>query len=136
MLANSSDNTSSLSLALGARIAIKALYELQKGGKPKSALTKAMSDVTDSLKALSTPGAPLFAHLGPSSSFESFDQLQTLQEVKSTFPKVNVEEKLGLAISGPDPELRRQGVEFAIVFFSALERRARQKFNQPTGLGI
>jgi len=131
-----SDNTSSLSLALGARIAIKALYELQKGGKPKGALTKAMSDVTASLKALSTPGAPLFAHLSPSSSFESFDQLQTLQEVKSTFPKVNVEEKLGLAISGPDPEHRRQGVEFAIVFFSALERRARQKFNQPTGLGI
>lgn len=131
------DNSSSLSLALGARIAIKALYELQKGGKANSALTKAMGDVTASLKALNTPGAPLFAHLGPTSSFESFDQLQMLQEViKSTFPKENVEEKLGLAISAPDPELKKQGVEFAIVFFSALERRARQKFNQPSGLGI
>jgi hypothetical protein len=137
MLATMSDNSSSLSLALGARIAIKALYELQKGGKANSALTKAMGDVTASLKALSTPGAPLFAHLSSSSSFESFDQIQTLQEVKSTFPpEENVEEKLGLAISAPDPVLRRQGVEFAIVFFSALERRARQKFNQPTGLGI
>jgi hypothetical protein len=137
MLATMSDNSSSLSLALGARIAIKALYELQKGGKANSELTKAMDDVTTSLKALSTPGAPLFAHLSSSSSFESFDQIQTLQEVKSTFPpEENVEEKLELAINAPNPELRQQGVEFAIVFFSALERRARQKFNQPTGFGI
>jgi hypothetical protein len=136
MQSTMTDNSSSLSLALGARMAIKALYELQKSGKANSALTKAMDDVTTSLKALSTPGAPLFAHLSSSSSFESFDQIQTLQEVQTTFPNVNVEEKLGFVIGAPDPELKRQGIEFAIVFFSALERRARQKFNQPTGLGI
>jgi len=130
------DNSSSLSLALGARMAIKALYEVQRGGKANSALKKAMGDVTTSLKALSTPGTPLFAHLSSSSSFESFDQIQTLQEVQSTFPEENVEEKLGFAISAPDSELKRQGIEFAIIFFSALERRARQKFNQPSGLGI
>ena len=131
-----SDNSNSLSLALGARLAINALYELQKSGKANRTLKKAMGDVTSSLKALSTPGAPLFAHLSSSSSFESFDQIQTLQEVKSTFPGENVEEKLELAVGSTDPALRKQGIEFAIVFFSALERRARQKFNQPAGLGI
>ena len=130
------DNSNSLSLALGARTAIKALYELQRGGKANSALKKAMGDITASLRALSNPGTPLFAHLSSSSSFESFDQIQTLSEVQSTFPGENVEEKLELVISAPDSELKRQGIEFAIVFFSALERRARQKFNQPTGLGI
>jgi hypothetical protein len=134
------DNSSSLSLALGARMAINALYALQKGGKANKALRKEVDDVTKSLKALSTPGAPLFAHLSASSSFESFDQIQTLQEVKqevkSTFPGENVEEKLELAVGASDPELRKQGIEFAILFFSALERRARQKFNQPVGIGI
>jgi len=130
------DNSSSLSLALGARMALNALYALQKGAEANKALRKEVSDVTASLKALSTPGAPLFAHLSSSSSFESFDQIQTLEEVKCTFPGQNVEEKLELAIGARDPEQRKQGIEFAIVFFSALERRARQKFNRPTGLGI
>jgi biopolymer transport protein ExbB/TolQ len=130
------DNSSSLSLALGARMAINALYALQKGGRANEALKKEVRDVTKSLKALSTPGKPLFAHLSSSSSFESFDQIQTLQEVKSAFPRENVEEKLELAIDASDSELQRQGVEFAIIFFSALERQARQKFNQPVGFGI
>jgi hypothetical protein len=130
------ENSSSLSLALGARMAIKALYELQKGGEANKALKKEVRDVTTSLKALSTPGAPLFAHLSASSSFESFDQIQTLQEVKSIFPKEDVEKKLVLVLSSSDSKRRRQGIEFAIVFFTALERRARQKFNQPSGFGI
>jgi hypothetical protein len=130
------DNSSSLSLALGARMAINALYSLQRGGRANKALKKEVRDVTTSLKVLNTPGKPLFAHLSPSSSFESFDQIQTLQEVKSAFPGENVEEKLELAIGASDRELQRQGVEFAIIFFSALERRARQKFNQPVGFGI
>jgi hypothetical protein len=130
------DNSSSLSLALGARIAIKALYELQRGGEANKALRKEVRDVTTSLRALSTPGTPLFAHLSSSSSFESFDQIRTLQEVQSTFRNENVEEKLGLVLSASDPDRRKQGIEFAIIFFTALERRARQKFNQPNGLGI
>jgi len=132
MQASMTDSSSSLSLALDARKTVKALYELQKGGEANDDLKRAVEDVSTSLKALST-GAPLFANLSPSSPIESYDQFQTLQEVQSAFGGEDVEAKLELVTKEPaDPE----GIEFAIAFFSALERRARQKFSQSYGFGI
>ncbi len=131
MQASMNDNSSSLSLALDARMAIKALRAFQKGGKADDALMVAAADIATSLRALHS-GGPLFANLSRSSSFESYDQIQTLKEVKSDF-KEDVEAKLDLIANGnPD----QQGIEFAIDFFSALERRARQKFNRSSGFGI
>ena len=133
MLATSNDNSSSLSLAIDARLAIKALHELQRGGTPNEAI-KTVEDVVVSLRALNS-GAPLFANLSALSPFESYDQIQTLQEVRSEFDE-DVSAKLVLVAQGDDLEQRKQGIEFAIVFFTALERRARQKFNQSDGFGI
>jgi hypothetical protein len=134
MLATISDNSSSLSLALDARMAVKALHTLQPGGQADDVLSKAMGDVTTSLNALSS-GAPLFANLSPSSSFENYDQIQTLQEVRSAFDEDEIA-KLDLVTKRDDPVRQRQGIEFAILFFTALERRARQKFNGSYGFGI
>ena len=129
-----SDNSSSLSLAIDARMAIKALHELQRSGEADESLTRAVEDVAASLKALNT-GAPLFANLSPSSPFESYDQFQTLQEVQAAFGGEDVEGKLEL-VTEADPARRQQGIDFAIAFFSAVERRARQKFSQSYGFGI
>jgi hypothetical protein len=136
MLATASDNSSSLSLALDARMAVKASYALQRqgGGAPNDVLRKAIEDVRISLNALSS-GAPLFANLSQSSPFENYDQIQTLQEVRSAFDE-DVSAKLELVGKEDDPIQRQQGIEFAIIFFTALERRARQKFNQSYGFGI
>lgn len=137
MLATMNDNSSSLSLALDARMAVKALYALQRGGELNDASKKAMGDmvasVDTSLKALDS-GTALFANLSQS-SFENYDQIQTLQEVRSDFD-VDVSAKLDLVTKQDDPIQQRQGIEFAILFFTALERRARQKFNQSYGFGI
>jgi hypothetical protein len=135
MQASMSDNSSSLSLAIDARMAIKALHELQRGGEANETLKRAMEDVSTSLKALST-GGPLFANLSPTSPFESYDQFQTLQEVQSAFSDDDVEAKLELVTKSDDPVQQQQGIDFAIAFFTALERRARQKFNQSYGFGI
>jgi hypothetical protein len=135
MQASVSDNSSSLSLALDARMAIKALRELQRGGEVNESLTRAVEDVAVSLKALNT-GGPLFANISPTSPFESYEQFQTLQEVQSTFNDNEVEAKLELVTKSKDPVKRQQGIDFAILFFAALERRARQKFNQSSGFGI
>ena len=131
-----SDNSNSLSLALDARTAVKALNALQRGGEVHQELKTAMSDAVTSLRALNS-GSPLFAHLSPSSSFESYEQIQTLQEVQSAFPNEDVANKLASVTNeANDAAQRQQYVEFAILFFSALEKRALQKFNQSYGFGI
>ncbi|MGO9316481.1 MAG: hypothetical protein ACLPXT_12230 [Terracidiphilus sp.] len=135
MLATMSDNTNSLSLALDARTAVKALNALQKGGEVREELERAMSDAVTSLNALSS-GTPLFAHLSSTSSFENYDQIQTLQEVQKAFPDVDLAGKLALVTNANDPDQRQQGIMFAIAFFSALEKRALQKFNRSYGFGI
>ena len=136
MLATMSDNTNSLSLALDARTAVKALNVLRKGGgEAGSELQTAMTDALISLRALNS-GAPLFASLSPSSAFENYEQIQTLQEVESAFPGEDVEAKLASATNEQDPTQRQQGIVFAIEFFSALEKRALQKFNRSYGFGI
>ena len=136
MLATMSDNSSSLSLALDARMAVKASYALQRqgGGTANDVLKKAIEDVRISLDALSS-GAPLFANLSQSSPFENYDQIQTLQEVRAAFDG-DVSAKLELVNKEDDSTQRQEGIDFAIVFFTALERRARQKFNQSYGFGI
>ena len=124
------DNTNSLSLALDARTAVKALNVLRKGGgEAGSELQRAMTDALISLKALNT-GAPLFAGLSPTSAFENYEQIQTLQEVESAFPGEDVEAQLALVTNEEDPTRRQQGIAFAIEFFTALEKRALQKFNR------
>lgn len=136
MLATMSDNTNSLSLALDARTAVKALNVLRKGGgEVRSELQTAMTDALVSLRALNS-GAPLFAGLSPSSAFENYEQIQTLQEVESAFPGQDVEAKLALVTNERDPAQRQQGIAFAIEFFTALEKRALQKFNRSYGFGI
>jgi hypothetical protein len=137
MLATSSDNSSSLSLALDARMAIKALYALQRqpGGAANGTLKKAIDDVRTSLSALSS-GTPLFANLSQSSLFENYGQIETLQEVRSAFSQEDVGAKLEVVNQQDDPDQQKEGIEFAITFFTALERRARQKFNQSYGFGI
>jgi hypothetical protein len=136
MLATMSDNTNSLSLALDARTAVKALNVLRKsGGEADSELKTAMEDALISLKALNS-GAPLFASLSPSSAFENYEQIQTLQEVESAFPGVDVQAKLATVTNDNDPAQRHVGITFAIEFFSALEKRALQKFNRSYGFGI
>lgn len=135
MQVGTSDNSSSLSLAIDARMAIKALYELQRSGEANESLKRAVEDVAISLKALST-GGPLFANLSPTSPFESYEQYQTLQEVQSAFSGDDVEAKLELVTKSENHAQQQQGIEFAIAFFTALERRARQKFNQSSGFGI
>jgi hypothetical protein len=134
MQANLGDNSNSLSLAIDARMAIKALHELQRGGEANEQLRTAVEDVVVSLRALNS-GDPLFANLSPLSSFESYEQIRTLQEVRSEFNE-DVSAQLDLVTKQGDPERKRQGIAFAIVFFTALERRARQKFNQSEGFGI
>ena len=136
MPSTTSDNTSSLSLALDARTTIKALNAWRQGGEVHGELKVAMKDAVTSLRALNS-GTPLFENLSPSSSFESYEQFQTLQEVQSAFPNDNVADKLASTMNEEmDPTQHQQYVAFAIAFFSALEKRALQKFNQSYGFGI
>lgn len=130
MLSKSSDTGSSLSLALGSRLAIKALATLQDQAAPNSALKAALDDVVTSLEAIST-GGPLFGHLTTPSSFEHYDQIQVLADVNSAFGDDHLADKLhSVVLVGGDPAERQRNIDLAIDFFTALETRALRKYNE------
>jgi hypothetical protein len=135
MLGTMSDNASSLSLALDARLAIKALNSYRKDGVSKGPLVKAIDDAISSLNALNS-GASLFDNVADSSPYESYEQIQTLQEVQLQIADDRLAEKLAALLADEDQSRRERNVDFAITFFVALENRALKKYNQSFGLGI
>src|SRR5438874_1632389 len=83
MVSASTDRTNYLSLALDARMTIKALARLRQTGSESTELRQALDDTVESLRALSSGGS-LFARLHAGSSYESYEQIRTLQEVQLT----------------------------------------------------
>jgi hypothetical protein len=135
MLKTVGDSASALSLALAARLAVKALSNLQAQPVPNNDLEATLQDVLASLDAIQT-GGPLFAHLTPTSNFEHYGQIQTLAEVNSGFRDQHLSERLqSIMTIGPDEAERERNIDLAIEFFTALESRALQKYNQATNLG-
>jgi hypothetical protein len=135
MISTMSDNANSLSLALDARLAIKALNVYRRAGVSEGILTKAISDAITSLNALKS-GTFLFDNIASPSAYESYTQIQTLREVQSEISDEHLAEKLAASIEDADPTTRDQKVDFAINFFAALENRALKKYNQSFGFGI
>jgi hypothetical protein len=121
----------SLSLALSARRAIKSLIALESDGQEDKALEAAGNDVVQALEAFNSDG-PLFAHLASPSICENYDQIQILDEVRNAIGDADYTEKLlsATAGKGQDHEARRRNIEFTIRFFTAVERRALQTYNQ------
>ena len=68
----------SLSLAIDARKAVKALIASETSGVLDDQLRQVLADAVTSLNALSS-GTPLYANLSKSSSFESYDQIRAVQ---------------------------------------------------------
>jgi len=134
MPATLDDNTYSLSLAFDARKAVKALIALRRSGQRDEHLKHAVEDVIASLNALNT-GSPLFAHLSDASPFQSYEQIQTLQEVQTALSDDRLTEKLRNVIT-ESGEVPNESVEFAIRFFTAVENRALQRYNQAFGVGV
>jgi hypothetical protein len=135
MLSTLSDNTTSLSLALDARLAIKALNVYRKDGVSEDRLQKAIGDAIKSLNALSS-GSSLFDNITSSSPYESYSQIQTLREVQSEFADDHLADKLAASLGHTDVATREKSVDFAINFFVALENRALRKYNQSFAGGI
>lgn len=133
MLKTTGDTGSSLSLALSSRLAVKALMNLQDQAAPDAELKGVLNDVVLSLAAIKS-GGPLFARLTSRSNFEDYAQMQTLAEVGSAFADVTRELQTILT-SQKKTKKRERSIESAIEFFTALESRALQKYNQDANLG-
>jgi hypothetical protein len=132
MVSASTDRTNYLSLALDARMTIKALGQLLQTGSESTELRQALEDTVESLRALSSGGS-LFARLHAGSSYESYEQIRTLQEVQLTMKDEHLADRLSAVGAGPDPAERNRNIEWAITFFSALENRALQRYNRSAG---
>jgi hypothetical protein len=123
MVETMTDNSASLSLALDARLAIKALKAYRKAGVSDARLTSAIKDAVASLNALNSEASP----------YEGYAQLQTLREVQSELSDDNLVQKLGASIDSSSGATRDQDVDYAITFFVSLENRALKKYNQSFG---
>ena len=132
MVSASTDRTNYLSLALDARKTIKALGQLLQTGAVSTELKEALDDTVQSLRAL-TSGGSLFSGLHIGSSYESYEQIRTLQEVQLTMKDEHLADRLSKVGASPDATERNRNIELAIMFFAALENRALQRYNRSAG---
>ena len=132
MVSANTDRTNYLSLALDARMIIRALLEFSETGNETERLRDAINDTANSLRAL-TSGAPLFSHLHDHFPYQYYEQIKTLQEVNNAMHEENLADKLSAIISTADAEQRRPNLDLAIAFFSALENRALQRYSSSAG---
>jgi hypothetical protein len=128
MVSVNTDRTNYLSLALDARKTIKALRQASETGNESDELKGAIDDTVESLRALST-GALLFARLHPLFPYQHYEQVKTLEEVQSAMKDEHLADRLSELNITVDPGHREELIKLAIVFFSALENRALQRYN-------
>lgn len=110
-----------LSLALDARLAIKALRQKSPTDLTATELRSSVSAALDSLKAI-TRGGEVYAQLGDLKPYEHVEQMYTLHEAWETLKDSNLVEELQNVFESqvPTPEARAT----ALKFFSEVERRA------------
>jgi hypothetical protein len=128
MVSVNTDRTNYLSLALDARKTIKALRQAAQTGTETEELKGAIHDTVDSLRALSS-GELLFSNLDPKFSYQHYEQVKTLEEVQSAMKEQNVADRLSELNDALEPGQRVAIIDLAILFFSALENRALQRYN-------
>lgn len=123
------DNTNSLSLAIDARKAVKALMASESSGVLDEQLRQVLEDAVASLNALNS-GTPLYANLSKASSFESYDQIRAVHEVQLAMSDDRLTERLQLLLADSAGEHLQENKEYAIQFFTAIENGALQNYNQ------
>ena len=128
MVSLNTDRTNYLSLALDARKTIKALRQAVQTGTETEELKGAIHDTVESLRALSS-GELLFSNLNPQFSYQHYEQVKTLEEVQSAMKEQNVADRLSELNDALEPDQRVAIINLAILFFSALENRALQRYN-------
>jgi hypothetical protein len=117
-----------LSLALDARLAIKALRRKSSLAAAAPQLHESVRAALDSLKAISR-GGELYAQLGELKPYEHFEQMYTLQQVWVSLKDSNIVEELQNLFS-ESPSLEAKTA--ALKFFFEVERRALHYYNDPS----
>lgn len=118
-----------LSLALDARLAIKALRQTNPEIIRVTELRDSVKSALDSLKAI-TRGGQLYAGLGDLEPYEHFEQMYTLQQVWQSLPNLRLIEQLQTVFESDRPDAESKAV--ALTFFSEVERRALHYYNDPS----
>jgi len=126
---HSSERLHYLSLALDARLAIKALRQTLPSETTAAELRESVRAALDSLKAASRGGA-VYAGLGDLEPYENFEQIYMLQEVASSVDSTSLMQQLqGLLETGKaTPEAKTT----ALKFFAEVERRALHYYSDPS----
>ena|ERR1700719_4313695 len=129
MLQQSGEKIHYLSLALDARLAIKALRQKPTDVPAITELRSTVGTAVDSLLAIAR-GGELYAQLGELRPYEHCEQMYTLQEVFEPFRESNLLKELQSLFEseGPTVEARTS----ALKFFYEVERRALYYYSDPS----
>lgn len=125
------NKTSYLSLAVEARKALNALDLYSRDKTDSQELERALNDAASSLRSLHSEG-PLGLRLQASTSYEDFEQIQTLFEVESSLREEGLADRLAAAVPTADERTGELNRELAYRFFTALENRALRNFRNPS----
>jgi hypothetical protein len=118
-----------LSLALDARLAIKALRQKSAPYTIAPQLRDSVKAALDSLKAINR-GGELYARLGELEPYEHFEQMYTLREVAASLKDSNLVEELQALSESESPSQEARAA--ALKFFSEVERRALHYYSDPS----
>jgi len=118
-----------LSLALDARLAIKALRQKSAADIIAPQLRDSVKTALDSLKAINR-GGELYARLGELEPYEHFEQMYTLREVAASLKDSNLVEELQALSESERPSSEARAA--ALKFFSEVERRALHYYSDPS----
>src|SRR5579863_4330310 len=125
---HSAERVHYLSLALDARLVIKALRQRSPSKGTDEALQSSLRAALHSLKAISR-GGDMYSRLGDLEPYEHFEQIYTLQEVSASLNDSNLLRELE-ALSAPEgPSAAARAA--ALKFFSEVERRALHYYSDP-----
>src|SRR4051794_14995337 len=113
MLVTAGERIQYLSLALDARKAIEALCNFLETGERSTNLRRSIRDVANYLQAVQGKG-DLYANLSGRSSFEHFEQIQTLDEVKNAFRDKDLVARLESVLGSGSSHAQRENAKYAI----------------------
>ena len=128
MTADSEVRSRYLALALDARKVIDALIPFVEYDRRDQALD---TSVNETILALNSVGEDVVNAVHGTLAFDEYEQVLTLDEIKTQQDRRAVIQDLEQIVSPGDPNIKKEAAMRVLQFFFALESRALQYYSRP-----
>jgi len=121
-----------LALALDARRVMDVLIPFVDSGKRNESLDVAVKEAIDALSGVT--GAPGTSAVRSNLAFDEYEQVLTIDEVKSKEERKEVIADLQRVANPQDSDTERKAAMRVLEFFFAVESRALQHYDRPPAM--